>query len=49
MLVERVEMPFKFSLFKKETLALAGYLVAQLFGCAEEYVKTCGLGAFERD
>lgn len=48
MLAEKIGMPFEFGLFKKETLALAGYLAAQLFGCAGEYVKTCGLGAFEK-
>ncbi len=46
MLAERVGGPFGFGVFSRDTLALAGYLVAQLFGCAEEYVATCGLGAF---
>jgi phosphopentomutase len=46
MLAERIGMPFEFDLFARETLALAGYLAAQLFGCADEYVKTCGLEAF---
>lgn len=46
MLAERVGGGFEFALFGKETLALAGYLVAQLHGCAKEYVKTCGLGSY---
>lgn len=46
MLAERIGMPFGFEVFARETLALAGYVAAQLFGCAEEYVKTCGLEAF---
>jgi hypothetical protein len=46
MLAEKIGMPFEFDLFGRETLALAGYLAAQLFGCADEYVKACGLGAF---
>jgi len=46
MLAERVGGPFGLGVFSRDTLALAGYLVAQLFGCAEEYVATCGLGAF---
>ena len=46
MLAEKIGMPFEFDLFRRETLALAGYLAAQLFGCADEYVKACGLGAF---
>lgn len=48
MLAERIGMPFEFDLFGRETLALAGYIAAQLFGCADEYVKTCGLDAFRK-
>jgi phosphopentomutase len=34
---------FDLKLFERQTLALAGYLAAQVFGCAGEYVETCNL------
>jgi phosphopentomutase len=34
---------FDLKLFERETLALAGYLAAQVFGCAGEYVEICSL------
>jgi phosphopentomutase len=37
---------FDLKLFGRETLALAGYLAAQVFGCAGEYVETCTLGRY---
>ncbi|MCX6356960.1 MAG: hypothetical protein NT045_03640 [Candidatus Aureabacteria bacterium] len=46
MLSERVGDEFALAAFSEETLALAGYLAAQLLGCADEYVATCGLEAY---
>lgn len=37
---------FDLELFERETLALAGYLAAQVFGCEDEYVKVCGLSEY---
>ena len=48
MLATVVGVPFDLKLFTRETLALAGYLAAQIFGCAEEYVATCALGKYLR-
>lgn len=46
LLAERRDAPCDFRVFKRDTLALAGYLIAQLFGCAEEYVSTCRLAGY---
>ncbi len=43
LLASVVGAPFDLDLFRRNTLALAGYLAAQIFGCAEEYVETCAL------
>ena len=43
MLAERLEAPFDFELFGKETLAQAGFVIAQLFGIADDYVRVCRL------
>jgi len=45
-LAERVDSSFEFRIFARETLALAGYLVAQLFNCADEYVNICRLSPY---
>lgn len=46
LLAERIETPFDFDLFGKDTLAQAGYIIAQLFGLGDEYVRTCRLGEY---
>jgi len=46
MLASVMGAPFDLDLFRRGTLALAGYLAAQIFGCAEEYVETCALGNY---
>jgi len=48
MLATVVGVRFDPNLFTRETLALAGYLAAQIFGCAEEYVETCALEKYLR-
>jgi phosphopentomutase len=48
MLATVVGVRFDLKLFARETLALAGYLAAQIFGCAEEYIETCALGKYLR-
>ncbi len=48
MLAERVGVRFDLNLFTRGTLALAGYLAAQVFGCGDEYVETCALGKYLR-
>lgn len=49
MLAERIGGPFGFRTFARETLALAGYFIAQIFGCADEYLANCGLEGFRRN
>ncbi|MDD5557838.1 MAG: hypothetical protein PHN82_11440 [bacterium] len=46
MLAERIGVPFDCRPFRRQTLASAGFLAAQVFGCADEYVKVCGLDRF---
>lgn len=48
LLAEKMGGAFDFRLFGRQTLALAGYLAAQLFGCADEYVAICKLERFLR-
>ncbi len=43
MLAEVIGEKFSFELFKRETLAQAGYWIARLFDLADEYVETCRL------
>jgi phosphopentomutase len=45
-LAERMDAPFELQIFRKRTLAVIGYLAAQVFGCADEYVATCGLETY---
>ena len=40
---------FDLELFERETLALAGYLAAQVLGCADEYVEKCELKKYLKD
>lgn len=46
MLASVVGGRFDLDLLKGETLALAGYLAAQVFGCDGEYMKECKLGKY---
>jgi len=46
LLAARLDAPFDLSRFAKDTLAQAGYFVAQLFGCAEEFTAVCRLGPY---
>jgi phosphopentomutase len=43
LLAERLGEAYDFCFFKRDTLAQAGYLAAQLFGVEKEYVRTCRL------